>query len=81
MGNGRLAVILPGGGVILALLRVEARKEAIQVLRILKCVADDGCGVRVIAHVFAEKWVRVPAFATEDVIDQTAQKGDVGAGS
>src|SRR3981189_270739 len=59
VGNDRLAVKLPAGGVILALLRIEPREETIQILRVSKCFADEGGGVGVIADVFAEERIVV----------------------
>jgi hypothetical protein len=72
VGNGQLPFSLPARGVILALLAVITREEAIQILGVPKSLGDEGGGVGVIGDVVAEERVAVPALAAQDVIDESA---------
>src|SRR5438270_8691810 len=80
-GSGRLLRVLPAGGVVLAALCVEPREEAIQILGVYKGVTDEGGRIGVITDVLAEKWIGIPPLAAQDVIDESAEKRDIGARS
>ena len=72
----RLGVVPPALRVVGAVVGVEAREEAFEVLGVLVILGDERRGVGVGDHVVPEVGVIL-----EDVADQAAEEDDVGAGA
>src|SRR5438270_554854 len=70
------AVVLPRRDVVHRLLLVPAREEAVEILGVAEVLVDDHGRVRVPDDVVAEL---TPVL--EDVVDDAAEEGDVGAGA
>jgi len=68
-------VVLPGGRVVGLLIGPPAREQALEVFWALEVFAQERRGVRVRHDVVAER-----AVVGEDVVDEAAEKDDVGAG-
>src|SRR5262245_23939268 len=68
------AGVLPALELVLPLLGIPAREEAVEVLGVLEVLVDDDRRVGVVDDVVAE-----PALALEDVVDDAAEERDVGA--
>src|SRR5207248_9298226 len=68
--------VLPRRRVVVVLLRVPAREEAVEVLSIGERVLDDHRRVRVVLDVLLE-----PEVVLEDVVHDPAEERDVGPGA
>ncbi len=73
---GSLALVGPGGHVVLSGVRVETREQAVQVLGVLELLADQGGGVSVRLDILLE-----PQVVADHIVDQCAQQHDVGSGT
>src|SRR5262249_31999860 len=69
------AGVLPGRVLVVGLLVLPAGEEAVQLLGVLEALVDDHRRVRVVHDVIADL-----APVLEDVVDDPAEEGDVGAG-
>src|SRR5690348_8424290 len=78
LASGRVhldARVLPGVDLVLLLLRVPAREQSVEILRVAEVLTDDRGGVGVAHDVLAEL-----STVLDDVVDDPAQEGDVRAG-
>ena len=65
--------ILPARGIVLAVVRFQARENSTQVLSVLKILAHDEGGIRICLHIFLKVQV-----VLENIVDEAAQKSDIG---
>src|SRR5205807_2162113 len=65
--------ILPARGIVLAVVRFQARENSTQVLSVLKILAHDEGGIRICLHIFLKVQV-----VLENVVDEAAQKSNIG---
>ncbi len=67
---------MSGGRVVFVAFGIVAAEHALQIFGVLELAFDDRGGVGIRHHILLE-----PEIVRENVIDQTAEKGDVGSGA